>query len=280
MAVAVHIPSPPLNAYIHCLWYADRPIPYPRLKILPMPSLHLMINFGSAFHIYEADHTEPLAACTESWSVGLWDGYHIMDAPHEMQILNVSFKPGGAYPFLQLSLSELRNQFVPLDAIWGCLAAEIRERLYAAPTVPARFALFEQLLLARLAEVPYGFKAVQFGVAEIARAHGTLSIRALSDHIGMSQKHLIAQFKQMVGGTPKALARLYRFKNVIHSLDPLQPVDWTRVAHQACYYDQPHFNKDFEAFTGHSPTDYLRLRRQYYAAYPERASYPQQLPTG
>jgi methylphosphotriester-DNA--protein-cysteine methyltransferase len=102
----------------------------------------------------------------------------------------------------------------------------------------------------------------------------------LSDDIGMSQKHLIAQFKQMVGVPPKGLARLCRFKNVIYSLDPMQPVDWTRVAHQACYYDQPHFNKDFEAFTGHSPTDYLRLRRQYYAAYPERARSPQQLPTG
>jgi AraC-like DNA-binding protein len=61
------------------------------------------------------------------------------------------------------------------------------------------------------------------------------------------------------------LARLYRFEHVLRSLDPTQPVEWTRIAQQSGYYDQSHFNKDFTAFTGHCPTDYLQLRRRVYA---------------
>jgi hypothetical protein len=36
-----HIPSPPLNSYIYDLYYINDPAPYRRLKILPMPTLHL-----------------------------------------------------------------------------------------------------------------------------------------------------------------------------------------------------------------------------------------------
>jgi AraC-like DNA-binding protein len=280
MTITIHVPSPPLNEYIKCFWYADGPAPFPRLRVLPMPSLHLMVNFGDVFQIYETEHAKPFATCAESWSVGLWNAYHIMDRPPNLKVLNVSFKPGGAYPFLQIPLGELHNQFVSLDAIWGPMAAEIRERLSAEPNIEARFALLERLLLARLCEAPYGLNTVQYAVAEIARRRGALSIRALSDQIGISQKHLIAQFKRMVGGTPKELARLYRFRDVLGRIDPTRPVNWIWVARQAHYYDQSHFNKDFEAFTGHTPTEYLPLRRQIHDETSGPAPHLSHLPTG
>jgi AraC-like DNA-binding protein len=245
-----------------------------------MPSLHLMVNFGDPFQVYEGNNVGPFATCDESWSLGLWNAYHIMDWPAEMSLLNVSFKPGGAYPFLRIPLSELNNQVVSLDAIWGPLAVEIRELLYAAQTVQARLALLEQLLLTHLREVPHGLDAVQYAVGEIARNHGALPIRALSDRIGISQKHLDTQFKRLVGATPKELARIYRFTHLLFSIDTAQPVDWTHVAFRFGYYDQSHLNKDFEAFTGHNPTGYLRLLHELHVVNPAIAPYPQHLPAG
>jgi AraC-like DNA-binding protein len=243
-----------------------------------MPSLHLMINFGDSYNVYEPNHIGPLVTCAESWSVGLWNSYHLMDWPQNMQLLSVSFKPGGAYPFLQLPLSELHNQIISLDTIWGRWAAEIRERLYGAPTIQARFALLEQLLLGRLCDGPHGLKAVQYAVAEISRHCGTLSIRTLSDQMGISQKHLITQFKQWAGGTPKELARIYRFRDVLFGLDATQAPRWGQVAYQHGYYDQAHFNQDFAAFTGHSPTEYWQLLRQVHNENPQLG--PKHVPTG
>ena len=84
--------------------------------------------------------------------------------------------------FLQLPLAELHNLIVSLDAIWGRRAAEIREQLSLTPTAPARFALLERLLLARLYEAPPGLdpglEVIQYGVAELAQTHGALPIRA------------------------------------------------------------------------------------------------------
>jgi AraC-like DNA-binding protein len=101
----------------------------------------------------------------------------------------------------------------------------------------------------------------------------------LRDQLGISQSHLLTQFNRMVGISPKALARLYRLKHILRTIDPTQPVDWTQIAHQSGYYDQAHFNKDFREFTGHSPTNYLILRRQSHTTNPERDRLVHILPT-
>jgi AraC-like DNA-binding protein len=51
------------------------------------------------------------------------------------------------------------------------------------------------------------------------------------------------------------------------------------MARQAGFYDLSHLNKDFLAFTGHNPTDYLRLRRRFYSENPGHALDVGPLPT-
>lgn len=270
MTYVRYSPSPPLNNYIDYFYHLEGAMLHPRERILPTGWLDFEVNFGGAIQVYDASDTKAVATCVESWWVGVWSTYGTVEWAPNIQLFGIHFKPGGAYPFLKFPLSELHNQIVPADAIWGAFAAELRERLYFAPTTQARFALLEQMLLARLVEPPHGLQLVRYAAAEITRRHGALSIRALSEYIGISQNHLLTQFKRMVGISPKALARLYRLKYVLHSINPARSVDWTRIAHQADYYDQAHFVNDFRTFTGHSPHDYLRLRRQSYAANPER----------
>jgi AraC-like DNA-binding protein len=280
MSYICYVPPPPLSDYIKYFYYPNGSVPYPRERILPLPALDLKINFGGPLRVYDADHAKPLATLSESWIVGLWNKHHIVDWPADMEHFGVSFKPGGAYPFFKLPLSELHNQVLPLDVIWGNFAAEIRERLYDAPTLQARFALLEQFLLTRLYASAGQLKAVQWAVTELDRSHGRLSIRILSEHMSMSQKHLITRFKQIVGCTPKELARLYRFAHILDGIDLAEPVDWTLITHQFYYYDQSHLVRDFREFTGYTPSHYLQLRRQLHAENPERAEHPRLLPTG
>jgi AraC-like DNA-binding protein len=278
MSYSSYIPSPPLNAYIEDLYYLDGPAAYPRQKVIPVAASNLMINLGNPFAVYEPERVKPFITCRDSWLVGIWSTYHSVDRPPNVRFFGVHFKPSGAYPFLGLPLSELNSQVVPLDAIWGSYAGEIRERLYAAPNIQAGFALLEQLLLARLHEAPHGLSVVQYAITKIDQRHGALSIRALSEHIGISQNHLGKQFKRLVGIVPKEVARFYRSANVLRRIDVAQPVDLTRIAHESEFYDQSHFNKDFVGFTGYSPREYVQLRRRVESENPEHARVLSTLP--
>jgi AraC-like DNA-binding protein len=278
MSYIRYFPSPPLNAYIEDFYYLDGPAPYPRQKALPVASSNLMINLGESFDVYKPDQAEPFITCTDSWWVGIWNTYHSVDWPPEVKLFGAHFKPGGAYPFLQFPLSEMNSQVVPLDAIWGSYADEIRERLYAAPTVQVGFAILEQLLLAHLCEAPHGLDVVQGAVMEIAQHHGSLPIPVLSEQLGISQNHLGTQFKRLVGVSPKGVARFYRFAHILRLIDSAEPIDLTLIAHQSYFYDQSHLNKDFVAFTGHSPSEYVQLRRRVEAENPEHARAYRNLP--
>lgn len=278
MAYVTHIPSSPLNGYIYDLYYVDGGSPYRHIKVLPMPVLHLMVNFGDDFRIYKAEQAQSSDIYTPNLLVGLWKHPYTVEWPLKVRFYGIHFKPDGAYAFLQLPLSELHNEIVSVDAIWGGYASEIRERLYAAPSIQAGFAVLEQMLLARLNEEEQGLGIVRYAVAEIRRHRGVVSVRALSDHIGISQNHLATQFKRIVGATPKELARYYRFAQVLHSIDPEHPTEWTLIARQLQYYDLSHLNKDFVEFTGYSPGDYLRLRYRLYAEDPAQSKNIGQLP--
>jgi AraC-like DNA-binding protein len=278
MSYLSFIPSPPLSTYIDDFYYIDGPAPYPRQKALPVASSNLMINLGASFDVYKPDQAEPFTTCTDSWWVGVWDTYHSVDWPSHVRFYGIHFKPGGAYPFLQFPLSDMNSQVVPLDAIWGYYASELREHLRAAPTVQAGFALMERQLLARLCEIPAAFHVIRNAVKEIAQAQGTLSIRGLSEQMGISQNHLGTLFKCLVGIPPKEVARFYRFAHVLRLIDSAQAIDLTWLAHQCRFYDQSHLNRDFVAFTGHNPTEYIQLRRRVQAENPEHASAYRNLP--
>lgn len=239
-------------------------MPFRHEKVLPVPALDLKINLGDVFYMYEGNNTTPVRL-TESWLVGLYGVHHRIDWPSEMRLYGIRFKPNGAYPFLRFPVSEIYNRVVSLDAVWGQRASEMREQLHAVSSIKAGLVLFERLILKRFCEDLYAQNIVEQAISVMNQTLGNLSIRDLSDHIGISQNHLGTLFKRVVGTSAKELARLYRFEHVLRSIDPTHPIDWTQVAQRLGYYDLSHINKDFVTFTGQSPTDYWHMRQRVYA---------------
>jgi hypothetical protein len=61
-------------------------------------------------------------------------------------------------------------------------------------------------------------------------SHGAVPVGALTDAARVSGNNLATQFKSHVGVTPKRVARIYRFAQLILSVDALRPVDWYVVS--------------------------------------------------
>lgn len=257
------IQHPALKPYIEAIWYIDQQVPYGREKILPTGTIELIINFSSPFHLIDKRDPTEFFAAKNSWLVGLQTEYQINEITGYSHMLGIRFKPGGIAPFFPHPASDFHNQTVPLDAIWGNFADELREQIHEIPLVSAKIQYVEQVLFKRLHIDEYAYLPIQFAVQQISRTSGALSIKSLSNHIGYSQKHLGIQFKRIVGVTPKTLARVFRFQQVLTHIPLIHNINWIEIAHNCHYHDQSHFNKEFAAFSGLTPSDYVALRSQY-----------------
>ncbi len=96
------------------------------------------------------------------------------------------------------------------------------------------------------------------GVA--ADGAGRIAVAELAAAVGWSNKHLISRFREQIGLPPKAVARIVRFQRAMEMLRHGVP-GFVDVALACGYYDQAHFNREFRALAGISPSRLLAARR-------------------
>jgi AraC-like DNA-binding protein len=262
------VPQPPLDQLVDDLYYLEGTPPYSLLKLPPMPSAVLILNLGDRFHI----------GGTGARRVEFADGCLLTTGTRHLEFaypaftrsVGVHFKPWGWAPFVGIPGSEVCDLPLTVEQVWGRYGDELRDRLHAASTPGKMLAVLEAELRRRVVDVP-GLGLVRYASGRIAAAAGAVPIGGLCEDAGVSTTHLAHRFKQIVGITPKRLARTYRFAKVVFSVDAAAPVDWGDLAFRAGYFDQSHFVKDFQTFAGCTPTAYLALRRRFLADHPGHA---------
>lgn len=260
-------PAPPLDRFIddiYCLTGVPR---HGRMNVPPMPSAHLFVNLGGPVRLWDSDASVPPAVLTDGWFMGLWTRRFLFEYPTRVRLVGVHFKPWGMSPFVDMPAAELRDRWVPADAVWQRSLERIRNQVGDLASATETLRVLEEELRSRLTEAPaHGLDLVRYAGGRLETCHGAVSVGALTDATGVSGTHLATQFKSHVGVTPKRVARIYRFARLILSVDALRPVDWSTLAQAAGYFDQAHFSREFKDFTGHTPTEYLALRRRFPAA--------------
>jgi AraC-like DNA-binding protein len=264
------VPRPPLDGLIDDLYYLEGAPPYPRLTLPPMPAAVLIVNLGAPFRIRAgtdieaAEYADGVVVTTPTRALEF--GY-----PPGTRSVGVHFKPWGPAPFLPMPAAELCDRPVTLEDVWGRpTVAALRDRLATAAGPHEMLTLLEDQLMRLVCETA-GLGLVRHTSSVIAAATGAVAIGELSVAAGVSNTHLAQRFKEVVGITPKRLARTYRFTATVLAIDPAGPVDWLELAGRAGYYDQAHFGHDFRTFTGLTPTRYLDLRRRFLREHPGHA---------
>jgi transcriptional regulator GlxA family with amidase domain len=187
----------------------------------------------------------------------------VTDYAQHASIVGVHFRPGGAFPFLGVPAGELADTHVDLEALWGRPAAELRERLCAAATPAERFSLLEQTLAARLDRTTARHGAVPVALDAFEQTGTSVRVRDVARRVGLSQRRFIQVFATEVGLTPKLYGRVRRFQRALALVRGGPAPDWARVAAECGYFDQSHLIRDFRAFSGLAPEEYLRRRGEH-----------------
>ncbi|WP_239080430.1 AraC family transcriptional regulator [Paractinoplanes brasiliensis] len=273
MEYVSRVPRPPLDGLIDDLYYLRGTPPYARLMLPPMPGALLIVNLGAPFRIGAADYADGCVVTTPTR--GFEFGY-----PPRTRSVGVHFKAWGPAPFLPMPAAELCDRPVTLEQVWGRPAvATLRDRLATANDPYGMLTLLEEELLRRL-NATAGLRLVRDLSGVIAATRGAVAIGDLSAAAGVSSTHLTRQFRQVIGVTPKRLARTHRFTAAVFAIDPSAPVDWGELAARAGYFDQAHFGHEFRAFTGLTPTRYVEIRRRFLREHPGHVLDNWSLPAG
>lgn len=269
LQAALRQPPPRLEPYLEVLWYQHIPSYRAREIILPGQHIELIVNFGQAHKVFVGPGLDSFQRHEESWLAGLQSKYLVIES-QTSHMIGARLKAGGAAAFFEQPISEFSDRVLPLDEIVGAEAADgLRNQLLGAADDDARFDVLERFLLARLNEARPGLDLALDAVARIQDAAGDLAIGGLAAELGVSHKHLIQVFAQIIGLRPKQFARVVRFASVLPALLDDTAPDWAALAQMAGYHDQSHFNREFQRFANLTPSQYLELRATYRQDYNE-----------
>ncbi len=231
-------------------------------RLLPDSTVELVINLHQdIIHLYDRDDYHRCGTARGCIVSGPRTQYFVIDTRDQTATMGVHFRPGGAFPFFPVPASEVVDQSVVLDALWGSAASEMRERLLAVATPEGKFRALEACLLERLTKPLERHPAVSFGIQQLCGLGR--SVAEVVDKVGFSQRRFIQLFADQVGLTPKVFGRVSRFQRVVQIAHRADEVDWADLALDCGYYDQAHFIHEFQAFAGITPSVYLESRTEH-----------------
>jgi len=242
------IPDGPLSAFVDCLWIQDDySQPHGRERVLPTTTTDLMF-VRSPNGVASSGVTGPRSRYIE------------LSTSDAFSAIGVHFKPGHAGRFFRISGSELDNQSISLEALWGRAATALTDRLWDTDDPSTRFRLLADALHARVRREITLEPAVAHALNVVNRTGGSCRVQDIAASLQMSSRRFLDVFRHEVGLSPKEFCRIQRFRRALEVLDRTVPVEWTDVALSCGYFDQSHFNHDFRRFAGMTPTAYVRNR--------------------
>jgi AraC-like DNA-binding protein len=216
-------PAAALRPWVECFWTRRDDAPVPEYRVLPDGCADLVFDLSGGEHSVVGTMTKPL----------------VIPPTDASDMFGVRFRPGCAAAFLRIPLAEVTDARVPLIDVWTNWDGRI--------DVPS----LEAELLRRLE--PERDRRVDAAIARLVASGGSLRIDDVAREIGISRQHLARQFAHHVGITPKAFARVLRFRRVLDAIAERVDVDWADAAAEHGYYDQSHLIADFRELAGTTP---------------------------
>ncbi|BBX36944.1 AraC family transcriptional regulator [Mycolicibacterium mageritense DSM 44476 = CIP 104973] len=250
-----HQPAAALRRHVDHVWCLTDGPTHPAERILPAGTVEVVVNLRDAAVCVE--NREGQQRLSGSVVSGPYTSPFDIDARKHTDMIGIHFKIGGALALLGVSPAELADTHVDLGALWGLEADDLREQLCDATSTAYRFRIVESLLLGHLRDDDSVPNHVARAVRTFARGGSQPPVRVLADEAGLSHRRFIALFKVQVGMTPKKFARLCRFRSAHRTLISCRTPELSRIAVEHGYSDQSHMIREFQTFSGLTPTEHL-----------------------
>jgi AraC-like DNA-binding protein len=251
-------PAPALRPYIaHYAGWRQCGAPAMIHRGLPSPYLTLVLTLDDPLVVLAHPDRRQAPGSYDALVGGLHLTPALIAHGGRQSGVQVAVHPLGCRTLFGLPAGELAGLDLDLaDLLGGSGVEQLRARLLAAPTWPARFAAMDAALLTLAgrhdAEV---HPDVVHAFRRLLATGGRLPVRGLAAEVGWSPRYLTDRFRTETGLGLKEAARVVRFDRVRRRLGPGATL--ATLALDTGYYDQAHLAREFRALAGCSPSRWL-----------------------
>lgn len=261
-----YLPGNCLSPYIDKYWELEG---YPeygmRMSILPDGCTDVIFTLDEAVN---PEKGGLLMQPYRSYFIGPMSTYSELVAyARRVHMFGIRFRPCGIFRFMELPVSELRDQRLEMNEAGMVFDVFFAERLDEEPDVKRRIDFTERFLLNILRTTNRSAEGrITHAVRKINLYGGKLTIRELSGELCLCQRQLERQFKWYTGFSPKEYSRIIKFRNAVRLLRTVDSGDLLSVAMEAGYYDIPHLSREIKRLSGNTPYSFLSF-------FPEKSSH-------
>lgn len=175
------------------------------------------------------------------------------------QIVAVRFDRAAAGTLLGVPVSELTDQRVALEDLWGAQARTLSDRLAAAGSPADGLAVLRTALLDRLPGTTGRDDLVRAAVAALRRSPA-MRIAGLSEELGVGERQLRRRFTAALGYGPKRAQRIFRLHRFAHLIRRCAGgPGLAELAGMAGFVDQAHLTHDCVELLGFTPAALVRM---------------------
>ena len=254
-----HVPHVSLQGYVKCFWIMEREYTpeHPAEDVTPDAFIELILNFGDPYVLHVEDM--PDREMPRAILVGLHQKPLLFRCSGTVRIVAIRFHAWGAFPFLA---DDARggNLRTAIGQQWDDLAATVEPAVLAGD-YGAAVTVVEDHLIERLLTATVDLGKIKAAARMLHLRKGQFRLTELAEQCNLSGRQLQRQFQDVVGVSPKTLARAIRFEEIRKRLlfNPDQSL--TELAHEYGYTDQAHFIHDFREFAERTPGQFAREMR-------------------
>lgn len=250
--------KPPIDTFVQSIFYHK--------DYMPEHSMERVVPTGNVFLIFELDNIPrkifdrnltPVQTFTKVWVSWIHQNFLTISEHKHTEMLVVQFKTLGAFPFFKVHINRFCESVIPAEHYFGNSILKLRDSFLEVESAQQKLELMNEWLIHQLDDSLAPPQNLQVILNKFHESPFSKHQEIVVDY-PHTQKHLISQFNKFAGLPPKTIHKIIRFNSILNIIHSKKEISWTDIVYETGYSDQSHFIKEFQEFSGFTPSSYIK----------------------
>jgi len=174
------------------------------------------------------------------------------------RVVAARLRPGAFRAFNGRPAWQLMDASLGFPEVFDVASGPVESAVFGQADEAAMVGALEQFLRERHPAPDPAVELIDRIIGRIATDRDVVRVEELARDMSLGRRTVERLFREYVGPSPKRVIRQYRLQAAADEAAKGRVMNWSRLAQDLGYADQAHFNRDFRAILGTTPSQFER----------------------